>query len=206
MSLTILDRVSWKTYECLLADYADRAGPRFTYDRGVLEIMSPLPVHERRNRLVARLVETVLEEWGVGYENLGSTTFRSEALERGVEPDTCFYLGDLERVADLERVDLAAGDPAPDLVIEVDITHGSVDKLPIFAAFGVPEVWRVGREGVEILLRDGPTYATTEVSTALPGLTREAMTALLAPDLTRDRLAWVAAVRRWARENAPRRP
>lgn len=33
-------------------------------------------------------------------------------------------------------------DPPPDLVLEIDITSSSLDKRPIYAAFGVSELWR----------------------------------------------------------------
>src|SRR5262249_51872696 len=87
----ILRNVSWETYERLLADHRDCSAPRFTYDRGTLEIMSPLPEHEESNRTLALLVEVVAEERELDIRNLGSTTFKREDLERGFEPDSCFY-------------------------------------------------------------------------------------------------------------------
>src|ERR1051326_2880827 len=59
----VLRSVSWATYECLLADHHDRSAPRFTYDRGTLEIMSPVPEHEEVNRALASVVENVAVEW-----------------------------------------------------------------------------------------------------------------------------------------------
>src|SRR5215212_9595441 len=86
----LLSNISWETYERLLADHLDSSVPHFTYDRGLLEIMSPNPEHEKINRTINLLVEIVAEEMGLDTENLGSTTFRREDLERGFEPDTCF--------------------------------------------------------------------------------------------------------------------
>jgi Uma2 family endonuclease len=71
----ILHDISWETYERLLADHASRSAPRSTYDRGTLEIMSPMAKHERYTRAIDRLVETVAERLGVDFVNLGSTTF-----------------------------------------------------------------------------------------------------------------------------------
>src|SRR5207247_2926721 len=128
----VLHGVSWKTYECFLADFENRSAPRFTYDRGTLEIMSPREEHERSNRTLALLVEVVTEERGLEIDSLGSTTFKREDVGRGFEPDSCFYVQNAERVRGKERIDLAI-DPPPDLVIEIDITHPSMDNLPIYA-------------------------------------------------------------------------
>jgi Uma2 family endonuclease len=57
-----------------------------------LEIMSPNPEHERTNRRIAQLVLAVADEVGIAAEDLGSTTFRREELERGFQPDSCFYI------------------------------------------------------------------------------------------------------------------
>src|SRR5579859_1343156 len=88
----ILHDVRWKTYEELLHDLESSSAPRLTYDRGTLEIMSPLPEHERYNRAIASVVDTAAMEWGFEIDALGSTTFRREDLERGFEPDSCFYI------------------------------------------------------------------------------------------------------------------
>lgn len=126
----ILHGVSWKTYESLLADHTDRSVPRFAYDQGELEIVSPSPKHEKLNRGLALLVEVVAEEFGIDVYDLGSTTFKREDLERGFEPDSCFYVQNEERVRGKDRIDLET-DPPPDLVIEIDITSPSLDKHPI---------------------------------------------------------------------------
>src|ERR1051326_386056 len=88
----MLRSVSWETYERLLSDHLDSSAPRFTYDQGTLEIMSPLPEHEEVNRALESLVENLLVEWRMNFRNLGSTTFKREDLARGFEPDSCFYI------------------------------------------------------------------------------------------------------------------
>ena len=136
----VLRNVSWRTYECLLKDYENRSAPRLAFYKGVLEIMSPLIPHERTNRALDSLVEAVLEEWGREYDNLGSTTFRRQDQEQGFEPDTCFYIAHAAAVRGKDALDLPGGDPAPDLVIEIDHTHSSIPRLPLMAAFGVGPV------------------------------------------------------------------
>ena len=118
---TILRNISWETYERLLADHLDSSSPRFAYDRGVLEIVVVSERHERPNRLIAQLVEVLAEEMALELDNLGSATFRRKDLQRGFEPDSCFYIQNEERVHGKADLNLNV-DPPPDLVIEIDIT------------------------------------------------------------------------------------
>jgi hypothetical protein len=110
----VLYDVSWETYERLLLDHLDNSVPHFTYDRGVLAIVSPLPEHEKINRTISLLVELLAEEFGVDLENLGSTTFKREDLKRGFEPESSFYIQNEERVYGKADLDLDV-DPPPDL-------------------------------------------------------------------------------------------
>jgi Uma2 family endonuclease len=194
----VLGNVSWEFYEGLLADHQESSAPRFTYDRGTLEIMSPLPEHEEDNRALASLVENVAVEWRMSFRNLGSTTFKREDLGRGFEPDSCFYLQNAERIRGKTRIDLTV-DPPPDLVIEIDITHTSLDKLPIYAALGVPEVWRYSGNRLSILALEGGTYQEREESLALPRVTAAALTGLLRESQEMDPPDWILRVRDWAR-------
>jgi Uma2 family endonuclease len=78
----VLNHVSWKTYQCLLADHIDASSPRFTYDQGVLEIMTLSSRYEELTEAMAAIAELVAEERGVEFVNLGSTTFRRQDLKR----------------------------------------------------------------------------------------------------------------------------
>ena len=195
----ILDNVSWRTYEQLLKDLVDSSAPRLTYDRGVLEIMSPTPEHERLNRTLAQLVEVVSEELQIEIENLGSSTFRREDLERGFEPDSCFYVQHAAEVRGKKRLDLTA-DPPPDLVIEIDITSPSISKLPIFADIGVPELWRYDGSEFRISLLEGGKYASSERSGAFPILTAKLIAEFLEESRTSTRLELLKFLRAWIRD------
>ncbi|MGB3634301.1 MAG: Uma2 family endonuclease [Rubrobacteraceae bacterium] len=195
----ILSNISWATYERLLADHENSSAPRFTYDRGMLEIMSPNPEHEVANRRIAQLVLIFAEEMGIVVQDFGSTTFRREDLERGFEPDSCFYIQNEERVRNKNRLDLTV-DPPPDLVIEIDISSPSLDKLAIYARLGVPEVWIYDGERLKIRnLDENAGYAEVRESTILSGLTAETLTRFVQRGATLDWLAWVREVRGWAR-------
>jgi Uma2 family endonuclease len=137
----ILHNTSWGTYERLMEERGESRVPRFTYDRGELEIMSPSTEHESIAYYIGLLVAVFAEEAGVDLYGAGSTTFDREDLGRGFEPDACFYVQNAERVRGKPRIDLRL-DPQPDLVIEVDITSPSLDKFPIYARASIPEIWR----------------------------------------------------------------
>lgn len=191
--------VSWETYERLLDERGESRVPRFTYDRGVLEIVSPSPEHERIAYVLALLVEVLAEEFDIELDGLGSTTFRREDLERGFEPDQCFYVQNAERIRGKNELDLSV-DPPPDLIVEVDITNPSLDRFPIYASFGVPEVWRYDAQRVVILQLVGGEYVERLQSLALPPLTSDALTRFTAEGTTLGRRDWMRAVRQWAQQ------
>jgi Uma2 family endonuclease len=196
----ILTGVSWNTYERLLVDLENQSAPRLTFDRGSLEIMSPSGEHERYNRTIALLVEVVAEELGIDVDNLGSTTFRREDIERGFEPDSCFYIQNAEAVRGKARIDLTS-DPAPDLVIEIDITSGSLDKFPIYAQVGVPEIWRFDGKKLMIFQATGDGYSLVDVSTVFPLITSGILTDFIRDSETLRRTAWLRKLRAWIAEN-----
>src|SRR5687767_10835429 len=86
----VLEDVSWGFYERLLKEIGDRP-IRVTYDQGRLEMMSPLPEHERVGLLIHDLLRLLTLELGLPMVCLGSTTFRREDKLKGTEPDDCFY-------------------------------------------------------------------------------------------------------------------
>lgn len=198
-SKVVLPNIRWETYESLLADLEDCSAPRLTYDRGKLEIMSPTPEHERLNDAVKALVIIFVEEFDVESAGFGSTTFRREDLERGFEPDSSFYFRNEYSVRNKTRLDLTI-DPPPDLVVEIDITSPSLDKFPIFAQLGVPEVWHYDRTTARIFHLEGNVYVERQSSGVLPFVTSSALTGFLAESLTSSRRAWLRKVRNWARE------
>lgn len=197
----LLRNVSWETYERLIAEREERRKPRFFYDSGVLELMSPSGEHDVSSRLIALLVDMVAEELGIDVENAGSTTFKRENLERGFEPDECFYFSEnAARVRELVRgtgdIVLDRGDPPPDLVVEVDITNPSLNKLPIYASLGIPEVWRHDGDRLRVLRLTGEgEYAESTESGFLPAVTGERLTRLISDGLKLDRRTWRREVR-----------
>jgi Uma2 family endonuclease len=198
----VLSGVSWETYEQVLTDFLDRSRPHFAYDRGMLEIVSPTPPHEKDNVALAQLVSTVAEELEIDFLPVGSTTYRRKALRQGFEADSSFYILNIlnERfVLDLAEIDPTT-DPPPDLVIEVGVSRSSLDKLAIYVGFGVPEVWRCERDRVSILVLEGDAYRPVPASRVLPPLTDDVLTRFLLQSREQRRLEWIRGLRAWARE------
>jgi Uma2 family endonuclease len=194
----LLDNIAWDIYERLLTANRGRSVPRFTYDRGQLEIMSPSAEHEQLKETVTLLVNIVAEEMQVNVEGFGSTTFRREDIARGFEPDACFYIENLGRVKGKTEIDLQT-DPPPDLVIEIDMTSPSLDKFSIFVHVGVPEVWRYDGERLRMFHLAGTAYVEQAASAVFPGLTGAGVSRFLDESRTLQRLAWLRRVRAWAR-------
>jgi Uma2 family endonuclease len=194
----LLHEVTWETYEQLLANYADNSGPRFTYDRGVLEIMSPSSEHEECNDVIKLLVYILSEEWDINARGFGSTTFRREDVNRGVEPDSCFYIQSVDQITGVTKLDLDIH-PPPDLAVEIDITNPSIDKLPIYAAFGVREIWHYDGQQVIILRLEDDGYVASEMSVAYPRLSRKKIGFFISASKSEPRPAWQRSVREWAR-------
>jgi Uma2 family endonuclease len=193
----IIENVSWQTYEQLLADLADRSAPRLTYDRGRLQIMSPTSSYEELNRNLALVVTILAAALGLDVRNLGSTTFRREDLSRGFEPDSCFYVEHEPSVRGKARIDLSQ-DPPPDLVIEIDITSGSLDKFPIYLQVGVPEIWHYDGRRLIIHQLTGGLYQESETSRAFPNVRAAELDGLLRESLTRPSTQWLRALQEWA--------
>lgn len=166
---TILQGVRWQTYQALVQDLVATAGKRLAYDQGTLEIMTPLPEHEVNKRLLGRMVETTTEVLGLEIYSLGSVTWSREDLQRGIEPDECYYITEEARMRGRLSFDLSVDFP-PDLAIEIDITSSSLNRLGIYASLGVKEVWRFdGQDLLIYVLRNGD-YEVQEQSQVLPVL------------------------------------
>ena len=144
----VFDNVAWADYEAMLRIVGDRP-IRLTYDRGVLTIMSPLRKHDGVKSILGWLIETLAVELDIPCESLGSTTWKREDLLKGIEADECYYFENASKLVPNQEIDLKVA-PPPDLAVEVDVTSGSLDRLPIYAALGVREVWRYQQGVLEI--------------------------------------------------------
>ncbi len=201
-SRIIMPDVSWNEYERLLTQLDDNARFRLSYDQGRLEIMTLSPRHENIKTLFSHILLVLIEALDLKIISLGSTTFTMPEAVRGTEPDDCFYIRRAELIEGKETIDLAI-DPGPDLVVEVDITHPSLDKFPIYAGLNVLEVWRHDGEQVRFYQLTGNEYHVSETSDLFPFLSSQILTEFLQQGKFRDILQMVKAFRVWVKTNQP---
>ncbi|MEH2117292.1 Uma2 family endonuclease [Nostoc sp.] len=143
--------ISWEEFESILQELGEKRSLRVAYSKSTLEIMVPLPEHEKSKDLISDIVKILLKIAGKSYEPFGSTTFKRENIA-GVEPDACFYIQNYQRM--IGRCKLEPNDPPPDLAIETDVT--SKTTLDAYVAIAVPELWIYDSKKLRIyLLRDG---------------------------------------------------
>lgn len=155
----VLEGVTWQQYDVLVALFVNQfPALRMTYLEGTLELMTTSPEHERLKKILARLIEAFAEELDIDLNGYGSATFRQEAAARGLEPDECYCLGQLNEV--------------PDIALEVVLTSGGIDKLKVYQGLGVKEVWFWENQRLQIYrLSDEFTgYQAVSMSQTLPQL------------------------------------
>jgi Uma2 family endonuclease len=166
----LLDGISWEGYDKIL-DALSEHHVRITYDEGRLELMSPLPPHELYKVAFYRLFLAISGVLGIPFRGLGSTTLKRKDLAKGLEPDECYYFASAAKIRNWRALDLNR-DPPPDLAVEIESTKSALDRLGIYAALGIPELWRFdGSELRAYRLRvEAQSYEQVEVSPNLPFL------------------------------------
>jgi Uma2 family endonuclease len=198
----LLEGVSWRTYSRMLRAFAGDRRLRFTYDRGSLEIMVPLLEHEGPAELLGWLIKVILEELNLPARTGGSVTLRRRKRSRGLEPDRCYWIASAGQLQGKQTLDLRF-DPPPDLAVEVDVTSSSIDRMSIYAALCVPEVWRLTREGLAFYILEGNRYQVGSHSLAFAWLAAADLMPFLELQAQTDDTAIVRQFREWVRRNRP---
>ena len=197
-ALLRLQDVDWDDYEHLLTQMDDWPGHRLSYDRGRLDVMSPKREHEFYKKFVGRIVDIIGEEYGLEIEPAGSTTLKLKALAKGVEPDESFYVQNAARVIGLRDLNLDT-DPPPDVVVEIDMTNESLDKFAIYAALGVPEIWRYDGRRTHFYKLAGEGYEVSQNSLAFPDISAQDLTQYLEQSKSEGQTASLNAFRQMIR-------
>ena len=161
----LLEDVSWQQLEGILGELGNKRTARLSYSNGRLEIMVPLPEHEKAKEIIGDMVKILLTELGINYDSLASTTFKNQGMNQAVEPDACFYIQNQGLVIGKKRLDLSI-DPPPDLAIEIDIT--SRTQLTNYRILGVPELWRYDHQGLQINVLQNGEYTKSNSSPTFP--------------------------------------
>jgi len=193
--------VAWQEYERLLTDLGPSYSVRIFYDEGRMEIMAPTPDHERAKLILNRLIAALSDELEIDLESLGSTTFRLKAKAKGAEPDDCFYVEHFAAALKMKDEFNPQRDPPPDIVVEVDRASSSLNKFVIFAALGVPEIWRLSRREVRFYVLTGDSYAESSTSRSFSFLESAILTKFIVLGLAVGGRKTARAFRTWVREN-----
>jgi Uma2 family endonuclease len=197
----VLEGISWDTYLQLGAEVGNSRAIRLAYDEGTLEIMSPDYSHEKRASALANIAQTAARGSRMRWANGGIMDMKHPGFKKGVQADACFWFANEPVVRGKETIDVTV-DPAPELVIEVDITSPSVRKLPFYATIGVAEVWRYRKGAVHVYHLEQGEYVEHDTSLAFPWLPAERITRVVeefstlgAPDALENFEVWIRQYR-----------
>ncbi|MEH2392016.1 MAG: Uma2 family endonuclease [Nostoc sp.] len=163
----LIKDLNWQQLENILEEIGEKRAARISYSYGWLEIMVPLPEHEKDKEYIGELVRILLDKLQIDFEPFGSTTLKNERMQQAVEPDTSFYITNQAAIIGKNRIDLNI-DPPPDLAIEIDIT--SRTRFENYEILGVPELWRHTQQGLEISLLEQGKYIKSESSPNFPNI------------------------------------
>ena len=202
----LLHGISWEQFENILHDLGNHRAARIAYVDSTLEIMTPLPEHEYFKQAISIAVEDIAEVLEQNYESYGSTTWRRQIKQAGLEPDNCFYFQNEALVRDKLNFDLNY-DPPPDLALEIDITSKSLDRFPIYVRLGVPELWCYENGSLKIYQLQSDTssalvserYVETERSAIFPMLNIRELPQLIEAHRSEGRLALRRSLRAWVK-------
>ncbi|MBY0526982.1 MAG: Uma2 family endonuclease [Gemmataceae bacterium] len=197
--------VDWAAYKKISESLAERHF-HLSYDGWSLELMTKSSTHCWFSRFVFQMIIILTEELKMPRGCFGSMTCEREDLERAIEPDECFYLANEPRVRGRDRIDLSV-DPPPDLAIEIDLTTDARRRLGIYAAVGVPEIWRFDGQAVFILQRDVQGhYAVAAFSRYFPFLSGNDLVRVLEKRGQADEVTLLLEFRTWVRQQLSSNP
>ena len=197
--------VSWETYEDLLEALGEAPALRISYDEGVVQIMTISFEHEFFAECINHFVGLVRTVMRIKIISFGRATMKKQEKLKGAEPDACYYVKSAAALGNKFRLDLQT-DPPPDIVVETDVYHDSQSKFPIYAALGVPEIWRFDGKRLAIHRLQNDQYVESPRSEQLPILTGEILTQFLDRAQEEDQDEALRAFEDWLREQASTRP
>jgi Uma2 family endonuclease len=191
--------VSWGLYKHF-CDELETRNIRLTFSDGSLEIMITKPPHEYYKKLLAKLIEIIFLELNIPVRSGGSMTFQRDDLEKGFEHDECWWIAHEPLVRDMEEFD-GMRDPPPDLALEVEISRSLINRISIFAALGVPEIWRFDGKTLRFcVLQPDRTYREQDTSLSFPFLKPEHLLPYLSQSDKVDETTLVRRFVQWLRE------
>jgi Uma2 family endonuclease len=203
-SVTFRD-VSWDEYEELLEQVGEAPGLRISYDNGSLHVMTISAEHEKYTLFINSLIAGIRLRLRMDILAFGSATMRKPKRSAGHEPDACFYVQTAPLIGNKIQLDFET-DPPPDIVVEVDVHHDSRSRFRVYAALGVPEIWRYDGQAMTIYHvsdeGDGPQYVAGDTSTGLPMLSAQLLTEMIERMRRDGELSALLAFDEWLQSQA----
>jgi Uma2 family endonuclease len=203
-SVTFHD-VSWDEYEELLEQVGEAPGLRISYDNGSLCVMTISSEHEKYASFINSLTTAIKLRLRIDILAFGSATMRKRKRKKGNEPDACFYVQTASLIGNRIHLDFET-DPPPDIAVEIDVHHDSRSKFPIYAALGVPEIWRYDGQAMTIYrLADEDAqeqYVAVDTSSALPMLSATLLTEIIERMRTDGELSALLTFDEWLQSRA----
>lgn len=202
----MLSGVSWQAFEELLDQLGTNRTARLTYDRGKLEMMTPLEEHDRCIRLLESLILVVADELYLKIHSIGSVLLTLPDLGQAIQPDAAYSLEEV-RLSKRAEMDMNRMAP-PDLAIEVSMSQGKIDRFAMYASMGVPELWfyltTVGDEvlkgNLQIFQLQGERYVETVNSRLFPALPGKRVSEFLEQSDTIGLAQALIVLREWAKQ------
>ncbi len=154
--VTVAD-VSWEEFKAIEAQLKDNRNVRLSYLSGILEIMSPIgDKHEYVKRTLSYLLEAYMRELGIRFYGRGGFTLEEPGYASGT-PDESYCIG--------------SNKATPDIVIEVIVTSGTINRKELYKPKKVPEVWFWKSDQIKIFrLNTGGEYEQVNHSSFFPNL------------------------------------
>ena len=196
----VLDDVTWEQYVAISDALTPQRSLRLTFDGRRLEFMTLSYLHENLKTVLGYLIATLAFDLDIDLKSGGSTTFRREDVERGLEPDQCYWFQHFDAMIGVSNLDPAVH-PPPDLAVEIDVASSSLNRREIYARLGVPELWRFDGTALQAFeLDDAGAYKPIENSLVFPFLRVSDNQAFLLVDLPESETRTVRRFRDWLRE------
>jgi Uma2 family endonuclease len=201
-----LSGVSWQAFEELLNELGTDRTARLTYDRGKLEMMTPLEEHDRCIRLLESLILVVADELYLKIHSIGSVLLTLPDLGQAIQPDAAYSLEEA-RLTKRAEMDMNRMAP-PDLAIEVSMSQGKIDRFSMYASMGVPELWfylttigdDVLKGNLQIFQLRGDRYVETPNSKLFPALPGKRVSEFLEQSDTIGLAQALIVLREWAKQ------
>ena len=193
-----IEGVSYQFYKQFCEEIGEQP-IRLSYNDGCLEIMVTKSPHEFFKTMLAKLVEATIFEMNVPVRSGGAMTCQRDDLEKGFEPDECWWLANEANVRKITDFDFYK-DPPPDLAIEVEMSHSLAKRIGIYAAMKIPEVWRFDGKRLRFCVLSGDgNYSEAPQSLAFPNLTPTDLMPYLALPNDADETSRLRAYVNWLR-------